>query len=122
MNRFDSPARGEAKAGGSLRDLWAIINKFFGGGFLLLSPDKVRGRVSKFGTGTIASGTTSVTVTHGAAFTPTIDMIRVTPSNNPTNDPGWLWVTTITSTQFDVKCRNDPGAGGLTFGWAVDPL
>jgi hypothetical protein len=122
MGRFDSPQRGDAKHGGSIRDVWAVLNKFFAGGFLTLTADRVRGRVSKFGTGTIASGTTSVAVTHGAAYTPTIDMIRVTFSENPTNDPGNSWVSAIGATQFTVNVRADPGASGLDFGWAVVPL
>lgn len=121
-SRHSSPPYDQAKSGGSIRDIWAVLNKFFLGGYFNLTPGSIRGRASKFGTGTIASGTTSVAVTHGAAFTPTIDMVRVMPSNNPTNDPGWLWVSNITSTQFTVNCRADPGAGGLMFGWAVDPL
>lgn len=69
------------------------------------------------GTGTIASASTSIAVTHGLGTTPSAQNITVTPTNNPTNDPGNIWITTITSTQFTVNCRADPGSGGLTFGW-----
>lgn len=71
------------------------------------------------GTASIASGNTSVTVTHGAGVTPAAQDIIVTPSNNPTNDPGDIWVDTIGATTFKVNCRADPGASGLNFGWSV---
>lgn len=122
MSRFDGPPRGQAKGIGGLRDVWAVLNKFFKGGFFQLSPDTIRGRASKAGTGTIVSTTTSVVVTHGAAYTPSLNMIRITWGENPTNDPGNWWISSITSTQFTVNVRNDPGASGLDFGWAVDPL
>ena len=79
-------------------------------------------RTGKGGTATIGSATTSVVVTHGYGATPTPGMIHITPTNSPTNDPGNMWVSAISATQFTVNCRNDPGASGLTFGWAVDPL
>ena len=41
----------------------------------------------------------------------------VTLAENPTNTPGAIWVDTITSTQFNVNCENDPGASNLDFGW-----
>jgi len=69
------------------------------------------------GTATINSGATSVTVTHGLAVTPTIDNIMVTMGESPTNDPGNIWVDTITSTQFNINCRSDPGTSNLDFGW-----
>lgn len=72
------------------------------------------------GTDTIASGTTAKTVTHGLAVQPSPTAIQVMPSNNPTNDPGHIWVDNVTSTQFRVNCRADPGASGLSFSWAVD--
>jgi hypothetical protein len=69
------------------------------------------------GTATILSATTSITVTHGLDITPTIDDISIVMGENPTNDPGNVWVDTITSTQFNINCRNDPGASNLDFGW-----
>jgi hypothetical protein len=74
------------------------------------------------GTGTIASGTTSVVISHGLAVTPTIDDINVVLAENPTNDPGNIWVDTITATQFTVNCRNDPGASNLDFAWRAVAL
>jgi hypothetical protein len=72
------------------------------------------------GTATINSGTTSVTVTHGLAVTPTLDDISVVMGENPTNDPGNIWVDTITSTQFNINCRNDPGASNLDVAWRAE--
>jgi len=69
------------------------------------------------GTDNIASGTTSKTITHGLGGTPTVDNIRITLAENPDNTPGAIWVDTITSTQFNVNCENDPGASNLDFGW-----
>ena len=74
------------------------------------------------GTGTIASGTTSVVINHGLGFAPTAGEITITWSNNPTNNPGNWWVSSITSTQFTVNVRSDPGAGGATFSWAAARL
>lgn len=71
------------------------------------------------GTGSITSGSTTDVITHGLMHTPSIDDITITFAENPTNDPGNIWVDTITSTQFTVNCRNDPGASNLDFGWRV---
>lgn len=72
------------------------------------------------GTGTIASGATTATVTHLNGATPLADQIRISPTSNPTNDPGHIWVDTIGATTFKVNCRTDPGTGGLTFSWQVN--
>jgi CRISPR-associated DxTHG motif protein len=69
------------------------------------------------GTATIASGATSVVVTHGLNFTPTLADISITLGENPTNDPGNVWPGTFTATQFTVNCRNDPGASNLDLAW-----
>ena len=122
MSRMHSPSREQASDISGLRLAWARINQFFKGGLLNVSPDTVRGQVSKSGTGSIGSGTTAATVTHGCAFTPTIDQIIVTLAENPTNDPGIIWVDTIGATTFAVNCRSDPGASNLDFGWKVSPL
>jgi hypothetical protein len=71
------------------------------------------------GTGAIASGTTSVVVTHRMGRTPLAEQINVLMMNNPTNDPGFIYVSAVTSTTFTVACRSDPGAGGLDFAWLV---
>lgn len=72
------------------------------------------------GTATITSTNTSVSVTHGAGYTPSSSDITVTPTNNPTNDPGWFWISSIGATTFDINVRSDPGASGATFAWRVD--
>src|SRR4030042_4224893 len=69
------------------------------------------------GDNVIASGATSVVVTHGLWATPTPNRISIMLKENPTNDPGNIWVDTCTATQFTVHCRNDPGASHLDFGW-----
>ncbi|MBI3937147.1 MAG: right-handed parallel beta-helix repeat-containing protein [Betaproteobacteria bacterium] len=71
------------------------------------------------GTGTINSGATSATVSHGLDVTPTAKAIVVNFTENPTNDPGNFWISAITSTQFTVNVRNDPGASNLDFTWQV---
>lgn len=73
------------------------------------------------GTDAIADATTAKTVTHGAGFTPSLDQITIILGEDPTNDPGNIWVDSIGATTFDVNCRNDPGASNLTFGWRVHP-
>lgn len=76
------------------------------------------------GTGTVASGQTSVNVTHGlnatlAALAPlALKHIVVTPTNNPTNNVRY-WVSAVSSTQFTVTTSGDPGASGLGFAWQV---
>ena len=71
------------------------------------------------GTGTITSGNTSVTVSHGLDFTPVAADIQVTMTNNPTADPGNVYVDTITSTQFNINVRTDPSTSGAIFSWAA---
>jgi hypothetical protein len=69
------------------------------------------------GSATIASGATSIAVTHGLIATPAASDITLTPTATTTTDPGNIWVDTITSTQFTIRCRVDPGAGGLVLAW-----
>lgn len=69
--------------------------------------------------GVIVSGATSTTISHGLSVTPAAEDIAVVGANNPTNDPGHVWVDTITSTQFNVNCKSDPGASGFAFGWSI---
>lgn len=71
------------------------------------------------GTGAIANGATSTTITHGLDYTPSDQDVVLIPTNNPTNDPGWLYADTFGATTFVVRCRADPGATTLTFSWAV---
>src|SRR3990167_3644833 len=69
------------------------------------------------GTGSIASGATSATITHGCAYTPTLDDINITFGEQGTSDYGRWWVSTITATQFTLNVSADPGASGLDFAW-----
>lgn len=71
------------------------------------------------GNSRIQSGTTARVVTHGLNVVPTPEQISVTFSAAPTNEPGTVWIDTITSTQFTLHCRNDPGASNLDFSWVV---
>jgi hypothetical protein len=71
------------------------------------------------GTATIVTATTSITVTHGAGYTPSAQDIMLCPTNSPTNPPGWFWADTITSTQFTINVAADPGASGASFGWRI---
>lgn len=77
------------------------------------------GGLINFGSATITSGNTSIAVTHGLDFTPNAQDIILTPTNSPTTDPGNVWISTITSTQFTINCRTNPGATGAIFSWKV---
>lgn len=72
------------------------------------------------GTAAILTGTTSIVVTHNMMFSPGADDITITPTNNPTSDPGNLYVSAAAASNFTVSCRSDPGASGATFAWHVD--
>lgn len=77
-------------------------------------------RAATSGTATILSGTTSIVVNHTiTTVVPSLRDIFVVPAENPTNDVGLLWVTSITSTQFTVNCRNEPGVSNLDVAWMV---
>jgi len=64
------------------------------------------------GTAIITSGSTSVTVDHGLAGTPTI--VTVTPSA----DLGDVWVDTLTSTQFTIHCDSAPSSNTTVYWYA----
>lgn len=72
------------------------------------------------GSATILSGTTSIVVSHFMKFSPGADDISITPTNNPTNDPGNLYVSAAGASSFTVSCRTDPGTSGATFAWHVN--
>lgn len=74
------------------------------------------------GSSNIASGSTSQVITHGLSWTPALSDIRITLGELSTNDPGQIYVDTITSTQFTVRCRNNPGASNLDFQWEANVL
>ena len=69
------------------------------------------------GTGTINSGATTAVITHNLSVTPAAKDIFVTFTENPTSDPGNVWISNPTSTQFTVNVRSDPGASNLDFSW-----
>lgn len=71
------------------------------------------------GTGSIASGATSATITHGLAGAPAAKDIWITPTELTNNDPGPFYVNGITATQFVVNCRNDPGVSNQDFSWGA---
>lgn len=72
------------------------------------------------GSSTIASGTTSKTVTHGLDYTPAPQDVSILFTQQGTNDYGRWWVDTINATTFNVHVSADPGAPDLQFAWAVE--
>jgi len=66
------------------------------------------------GTATIASGSTSVTVNHGLACTPS--KVLITPLGQPS---GNLWVSNITSTSFTINISSAPSAN-LSIAWLAE--
>lgn len=99
----------------------AQLRKFFQGGKFNFAYGSAVGQLTRSGQATVANGTTSVTVTHGAGFTPTLQQIHVTLGTATTNAIGTPYVTGITSTQFVINCAN-PGVSGALFGWMVVPI
>lgn len=71
------------------------------------------------GAATVANGTTSIAVTHGVAMTPTLNQIKVTPTNN-LGLAAKFWISSPTATQFTINVDVNPGAGTATFSWMVD--
>ena len=127
----------EASGGGSPDELLIALNKLrvinaAPGGWTPILRTDVGGNViirynadevtENSGTGSIASGGTTDVITHGLSVTPTAADIHITLTENPTNTPGAIFVTTITSTQFTVNCENDPGASNLDFSWSAHIL
>ena len=111
-------------------DLNMVTNNRINGTYLASPAMSVAGAGSKvfrnqgfvtenIGTGTIVNGSKTATITHGLNYTPNSADISITWTNNPTNDTGNYWISGITSTQFVVNVRNDPGATGASFSWQV---
>lgn len=68
------------------------------------------------GTATVASGDTSVTVTHGLTTAPANTDIWVVPTNSmglATN----FWTSDFGATTFKINVNADPGATTATFAW-----
>jgi hypothetical protein len=74
------------------------------------------------GQATVVSGTTAIAVTHGLYSVPAIKDIAVTLNNDTTNDIIRTWVSTVTSTQFTINVKADPGASHATFAWQASVL
>jgi hypothetical protein len=70
-----------------------------------------------YGTGSIATGATSTTVTHGLGETPAAYDIQVVATNAPSTTPKIVYVTNIDSDSFDVNVVSSSATTGLTFGW-----
>lgn len=68
------------------------------------------------GTATIASGATSVEVTHGLAGTPTAADIQVTPTND-LGGAAKFWISDVGAATFKINVNTDPGATTATFCW-----
>jgi hypothetical protein len=72
---------------------------------------------SNSGTGTITSGNTTATITHGLSFTPSAQDIILTPTNN-LGAATQLYVSgTPGASSFVVTSDADPGAPTATFAW-----
>ena len=67
------------------------------------------------GSGTIASGTTSVSVDHGLDVTPSISDIMVT-LNSDLGAASYFWVSDVTETSFTINTDADPDVG-VDFSW-----
>lgn len=71
------------------------------------------------GTAVVASGSTSIVVTHGLNRTPALKDISVTPTNSLGNATKF-WISTPTATQFTINVDADPGATTATFAWSAE--
>lgn len=69
------------------------------------------------GTAAVASGTTSIAVTHGLGYTPNPADIQIIPTLL-SNSAKW-WITAIGATTFQINVDADPGAGTATFAWRI---
>jgi hypothetical protein len=73
------------------------------------------------GTATVASGTTSIAVSHGLSMTPSSSGIQISPINDPTTTVDW-WFDTVTATQFTIRTSANPGTSGYSFAWQAQVL
>lgn len=72
------------------------------------------------GTATVASGTTSVNVTHGiTGITPSAGHVKVVPTNNM-GSATKFWVSAVGGTTFTINTDVNPGATTATFAWQVN--
>jgi hypothetical protein len=70
------------------------------------------------GTATIASGATSIVVTHGLSGTPSLNGIKPHLTNSGGNAMKF-WVSANTATTFTINVNVDPGATTAIFGWTA---
>lgn len=78
------------------------------------------GFITEFrGTSAVISGTTSIAVQHFCKRTPGKNEILIIGIDTCTSDPGNIWIHPVTATHFTVNCRNNPGASGFEFSWAI---
>jgi len=90
------------------------------GGNILHARDNIGWVTQNRGNSSIASGATTVTISHGLDVTPEAsDFNLMQSSTAPTNPSYLMGVTSITSTQFTVSANANPGASALAFEWAV---
>lgn len=70
---------------------------------------------------TILNGTTSKIVTHGLGYTPTSANTAWTISylENPTNDPGSWYISSMNATAAVINVFRDPGASNLDIAWSA---
>lgn len=68
------------------------------------------------GTATITAGNTSVVVSHGLAYQPSLTRINITPTTT-TGGVTW-WVSNVTATQFTINISSTYG-GGIGFAWSA---
>lgn len=71
------------------------------------------------GVATVASGNTSIVVTHGLDRTPAAKDISVTPTNS-LGDAAKFWISSVGATQFTINVDTDPGATTATFAWSAE--
>lgn len=67
------------------------------------------------GTGTIANGTTSVTINHGLPMTPSISQIQICMTTGIGLAKS-VWISSVGPTAFTVSCDANPGAN-VSFNW-----
>jgi hypothetical protein len=71
------------------------------------------------GNASILSGQTAVTVTHELNVTPSLQDIRVTPTNS-LGSASKYWISNPTATTFQINVNVDPGVSGAAFVWNID--
>jgi hypothetical protein len=71
-----------------------------------------------YGLATIANGQTSIVVSHGLSYTPSLNQISVTPQKTLTN-AAFFWIDTVTSSQFTIHTNANPDAN-VDFSWQAN--